>query len=303
MFNLDTHLRFFTDPLADTLESGNRIYCTLERLQRGSSLGKVVEVEGFTIYNGRGWRVSKDGLHLSGPVVNSASSAYNAQYIGLIDGLPGVAVRGSFNTTYESGTRAVLNGAHWSDQRKLPLGETNPQVMVNTWFRAASWARELWPNPTDTDEVVTAKLELAEQRWNHRLAKTTLVLEAANRGYDQLLELIEEGELPAPTFGANFVGDVLIPNGRAPEREQRTIGQQERIDRLAAKVPGSITMRQQYIAAYMEMPLGDLSIEGADKINSIPQHQVQTALRAKTGDYELVPGQYNLQPVLRFCAA
>lgn len=297
MFSLSEHLIYFTDPLSDTLERGDRIFCNVERVQRNTNLGKIVDVVKFTRYDGRGWRVTEDGYHLSGPVVGNHNTEWNAWHLGLINGMDNVVVLGRFQGTH--GGLGSLAAARWSDQRKLPAVVTGVHgLLVDSWFKAASWAFELFPTPEDDDATVTAKLDLAKQRWEHRRAKTTLLLEGANRGYTQLTDLVDEGDLPVPVFGAAFNGDILIPSGRAPERSQRTVATQERLDRISAKLGTVGDPRTQYVSISAEIPL-DVRAEGVDGVNKVQQHQVANALRNATDDYDITAGSYSLHPILR----
>lgn len=295
MFSKDAHLIYFTDPLADTLEKGTRIFANLERVVRNVSIGKVVDVTGFARYDTRGWRVSEGGYHVSGPVVNNPNTLWNGWHFGLRDG-DDTVVLGRYAGTH--GARAILNSARYSDQRKLP-GEAVAPFLADTWFKAASWADELFPHPTDSDALVAAKLRLAEQRWNQRRAKVTLLAEGQSRGYAELEELVEEGDLPTPVFGAVYNGDVLIPTGRAPRREDRTVATQERIDRVQAKLGTNVDPSNAYLSLRVEIPLPDISEEGVEGLSKVTPYVIANNLYSVTGDSELKPAAYTLVPVLR----
>ena len=304
IFDASQHLIRFTDPLSDTLTKASKIFCNMERVQRGTSLGKIVDVESFVLYSGRGWRVTPDGMHLAGPVADDANnSLWHHWYLGLIDSMPGLVVIGQY-AGMNTGNAADLINVRYSDQRAMPGSHYGKAmtVAVDHWFKAASWAHQLFPEATDPDSVVTAKLELAEQRWMQRRAKTTVMLEGANRNYDQLEELIEDGDLPMPTFGAWFSGDVMLPDGRAPERDQRTVAMQDRLDRIAAHTGKPANPRGRYVSVNMELPLPHISVTGHDAINKVAQHTVSAAIRDAVNDYDTYAGAYSIRPVLRSAA-
>lgn len=296
------NMKFFIDPLADPFIHTGRVYVIEERTPRNLHLHKVVEVDAKSYRHGnRMWKVTTEtGDHVSGPAVNHENLPYSSAAIGLRNGDDSTFFVGTFIGTRNG--RAILSGAKRSDQRCLPsLGSGQAATayeQVDTWFLAAEWALELLPLPTDSPDAVRAKLALAEQRWTQRKAKVYLLSESMLRNYSQLDQLIEDGSMPSPKFGAIFAGHVLVPAGGVPVRENRTVAAQEQIDAIGERLgttPRSASMMMS-VHVETELPLEGVGRTGLDAIRA---NTVQDAMQTKIGNYELSVANYSLTPILR----
>lgn len=295
-------MKFFIDPLTDPFLKTGKVYVTEERVPRHIHVGKIVEVEDhYYRHGGRMWSITKGTQdHVAGHVVNFESLEYNSPVIGWREGQEDAWFVGRHLGSRNN--RGLLGNVKRFDQRALPqVGATRQELYehADVWFPAAEWAMELMPEPQDSPALVRTKLAIAEQRWTQRKAKITLMIESMARNYSQLDQLIDDGDMPLPKFGAMFVGSVLIPAGRAPGRDDRTVAVQEQIDNLQTHLGGNVPEPTAMLMSMRVETSLPVNATGRSGMESIKPGLVRDTLQSKLGNYELRVTDYQLTPILR----
>lgn len=298
--------RFYIDPVQDSTLTTDTILVTEERSPRsfGSHLDKVVTVKANRYpANGRQWWITDTGDYVSGAPVNPANLSY-VQIIGV--GGDDWFWYGTASRRGENGY--VCTGLRRSDAHRLPGNHgavTEMQVQVPTVVKAAPWAGELFPAYGDSDDVVRAKLALAEQRWNHRRAKAEIIRQGIDRGWhDDLAELRESGKLPAATFKARYKGKVMIEAANPPAADTLSVRDNERL--ISVRTNARITTDPAPRVATMygvdvDIPLG-AEFHEYDEVRKMPMLTLIEQVRHAIGDYTAMPGLHTITPVLRSIA-
>lgn len=296
--------RFYIDPVQDPSIITEKILVTEERTTRGIHIDKVVAVEKKRVHlDYRPWWVTAEGDYVAGAPVNPPNlSRYDNGIIA--PGGDGWFWYGQPTRRRDSGY--ACTDLRRSDGRQLPgSGNTGSYTLELTdVVRAASWASELFPAPGDTSSVIAAKLSLAEQRWTQRRAKLEIIRQGIARGWhDDLAELRENGQLPAATFGVTFKGRALIDSLGTVNPDLMTTRDSQRLDEIRERVRITDDNRpSMMIGLNVDVPL-HLSFDTYEGARDVTADQLRESLRAATGDYTAVPGEYALTPVLRSLAA
>lgn len=298
--------RFYIDPVQDPTIVTSKILVTEERNKhRALHIDKIVEVrkERFTA-DYRTWWVTTDGDYVMGAPVNHHRWGYGTRLIA-----PG----GDGWFWLGTPSRAIPGGGHLaseprrSDGKRLPItpGNTtgmNLQLEFPEVVRAAPWAEALFPAPTDSDDMVRAKLALAEQRWTHRNAKAEIIRQGMGRGWtEDLKELRDGNKLPEATIGAYFQGLVMIETSNATADLNN--GDQARLTELRERAAAANAQTRVMVGVKVNTPLSALSVTDADDLRRTSSYDITDAVRQAVGDYTAVPTDYSLTPVLRNIAA
>lgn len=300
----DAQRRFYIDPVQDpTITVSPRILVLEERTSRGIHLDKVVEVRKERyLHENKHWWITTDGDHVYGAPVNPPNViSYRKLIASGGDGWFWLGQPGRRTGPDEY----ILAEARRSDARQFPgHGNTSTVVIsVKDAVLAAPWAAELFPDPADSDTVIRAKLNLAEQRWMHRRAKAEIMRQGMGRGWDDdLVTLRESGKLPAPQFGVYYRGQVMIdPIGSTPNLSTRDTA---RLQEIRDRVPviGADNEVQTLIGVRVNVPL-QVSVDSFENVRRLPVESIKEALRQSIGDYSAVPGDHSITPVLRSVSA
>jgi hypothetical protein len=294
--------RFYIDPVQDPTITTTHVLVLEERVARGVHLDKIVAVKPER-YNGdyRHWWITEEGDYVYGAPINPQNISPRRTLIA--PGGDGWFWLGSPGR--RTGDSYLLSEVKRSDGRQLPgRGNTGGVVLeVPAAVLGAPWAEELFPLPGDSDVVVQAKLNLAEQRWMHRRAKAEIMRQGIGRGWDDdLVTLREDGRLPEPEFGVYYRGQVMIdPMGSAATLSDRD---SERLQDLRNRVPvlGAGTEVQTLIGVRVNVPLR-VSVSTFNNVRDLSVSTIKEHLRSAVGDYSAVPGDFSLTPVLRSIAS
>ena len=209
----------FIDPVVDHCqENVTRILHTESyRKSRTPNEPTILDVKGNGIEASRHWWISADGDYVDGAPLNPHFTVTD-WLIGLNDDgtfALGMPQRGGLNG---HGTVKVV-GVRRSDGLIPDLPEdSSPEFFFSRWVKAAAWASELFPHPTDCAELVAAKLELARELSRHRHIAAVLYREGMGREWMEHLEDIRDtGDfkdlLPEPTMGTQVGGVVTVMFG------------------------------------------------------------------------------------------
>jgi hypothetical protein len=294
--------RFYIDPVQDATIITDQILVTEERSSRQFHIDKVVAVRPKRFLDqGRHWWITEGGDYVYGAPVNPADLSYRPV---IAPGGDGWFYLGNASRRLTDGY--VVTGMLRSDGRRLP-GEhgivSTMEATLPVVVKAASWAGELFPQHGDSDEVVRAKLALAEQRWNHRRAKAEIIRQGIHRGWhDDLVELRDSGKLPSATFGATYKGKVMIEAANPPAADSLSLRDNNRLQELrdAAKVTNT-DRPAVMLGIDVDVPLQS-TFEEFDEVRKMPLSTVIHDLRNAVNDYTAMPGLHAITPVLRSIA-
>lgn len=294
--------RFYIDPVQDPTIITDTLLVTEERSSRGVHMDTIVTVrKDRYASDSRQWWITEGGDYVAGAPVNPSGLLSYQRVIGIggdgwfWHGTPSRRVTGGY----------LCSGLRRSDGRQLPgIGNTGPMSMeIPEVVKAAPWASTLFPVPGDSDAVIRAKLDLAEQRWNHRRAKAEIIRQGMTRGWsDDLKELRESGKLPTATFGAFYKGTVMIEAMNPPAADSISVRDNARLQELRdrVKVPGSDGPKMM-LGLEVNMPL-TVQFDEYENTQKISADQLKDHIRQAVGDYTAVPGEHYLTPVLRSVA-
>jgi hypothetical protein len=288
-------LKFYLDPVQDMTLSASRVYVTEEMSAHynRSHMDKIVNVRAYVERSGgRCWWVTDDGDYVGGAPISDDAQHY-VKHVGIIDG--GVFVVGELYGV--SGGMATLQQCRRSDNAARP-GRGGTQYRVKEWMRAAPWATELMPEKGDTNEVITAKRDLAKARWKRRNAMRVIVSESMDRNWNNDLdELREEHGIPTGVFGAYVEGHAMLSVGRNSSVRFAELDDDERakVARLTRSTPVTLDQRINVPVEF----LAPLTLRGDAAFTSVSSASVTAAARKKFDDYSLTIGSFSMTPVLR----
>jgi hypothetical protein len=158
------------------------------------------------------------------------------------------------------------------------------------------------PGAEDSEQVVAAKLALAEQKWKMRWAQAEIIREALDRGWqDDITELHDEGHMLKPVLGAIADGTALVPMTSAPEMSQ---AERERFAELAERGNPGRTNVNPFTPSQVMVPVPiriaiDSQVFTEESVRAMPGGYVlRDAVQAKLNDYTAVPGTLTMNPVL-----
>lgn len=295
--------RYFIDPIQDPLIKTDSVLVTEERrYQRGAYVDKITKVTGRSEYGNRIWWVTEEGDHVMGAPVNPPHVGYDAQLIGLLS--DDLFIIGRYDSGANTGAIRI-NRALRSDQLAIPgcntpgSGYEAPGMVATSWVKAAPWAMELMPIPSDTPAVTSAKLELAEQRWNHRRAKAIFRTEAIFRDWeDKLEDLNDSHDLLTPVFGALFKGEVIVPLSMQSTLTFDPLDEQRITQVKDQALRSDSGTGRPMVTISAEVPILD-RIENREGMEALSFRSIRDNVRAHLNHHSAVVGDHNLTPVLR----
>lgn len=287
---------FYIDPAQDRSLTPTHVLVMRTYAFRRLRIGEVVEVKAKKDYAGsQEWFVTMDGDYVDGaPIIHSDLNPYGATLMSLGEGGKfwlGRAGRARYNPG-----EVVLDGVESSDGHQLPTDIGSPSMRFQHVVKAAPWARQLLPAAGDSEEVARAKVSLAEAKWKTRRAKTVISLEGITRGWTKdLEELRGSHDLPTLTLGVKYEGTITVNDPTNTSTVDRTVA-----NTLALRlgIEASDVSAQPVISLSLARAL-DLTVTGAESLDSISIDRVRRSLRSVMGDYSINPRDYTLSPVLR----
>lgn len=294
--------RFYIDPVQDPTIVTDQILVTEERSSRQFHIDKIVTVRATRYLDqGRHWWITEGGDYVYGAPVNDNMLSYRPV---IAPGGDGWFYLGNASRRMTDGY--VVTGLLRSDGRRLPGQHGVVSTMEATLpavVRAAAWAGDLFPQYGDTDEVVRAKLALAEQRWTHRRAKAEIIRQGIHRSWhDDLVELRDNGQLPSATFGANYKGKVMIEAANPPAADSISVRDNNRLQELRDSAKVTNTDRPAVMFGIdVDVPL-TATFDEFDAVRQMPMSTLISNVRDAVGDYTAMPGLHTLTPVLRSIA-
>jgi hypothetical protein len=293
--------RLFIDPVQDPTVQTTHVLVTEERVERNVNIDTVVAVRKDRHYTDyKHWWITEAGDYVLGAPVNPPNLNSYTHHL-IAPGGDGWFWLGQPGRRVDNGY--ILNQVKRSDGRQLPgRGATgDASLTVAQAVLAAPWAAELFPQSGDSDAVVRAKLNLAEQRWMHRRAKAEITRQGIGRGWDDDLQTLrDDGKLPAPSFAAFYRGQAMIdtfsttvaPSDRDAERLQAI---RDRVTTYGG------TEVQSMIGVSVSVPLS-VNVSSFEEVRNLPLTSVREALRSAISDYSAVPGEFSITPALRSIA-
>lgn len=294
--------KWFIDPIQSPDLDSDRLLVFEERWERAvSNKGKIVKVKGYEQDGFRVWWLTEEGNYVYGAPVAPKDYPSYRNVVGW-DTLNGVWFVGdSYSWSPEQNSMIVRNAIRSDAMRPdCPGGNNNTNVHSKDFVKAAPWARSLMPEARDSNAVIRAKVDLAEQKWKRRWAEAEILREASERGWDSdIKELNEDGKMPNPVFGAVVVGSGLIPMETAPVLTERD---QERIAGFAAKgIATAVTATRRAMVPFPVKFAIDLQITG----NETPPDfdTLRNTLRSRLSDHSVSLGDYSVNRYLTSVSA
>lgn len=296
--------KWFIDPLPDPMAGlgAERILATasFNSAYRGyANLNKVVNVRKDKRHESllRLWYIDEDGNYIDGPSVNTIRSGYTIAMGIISDDLFVIG-----ETTYDfDDSYMILRNCMRSDQKVLPGADYSGVTMrVDTWVQVASWARELMPLPTDTPDAVSAKLNLAKQKWEQRHAKIEVIRQACQRGWDEhFVPLQDDHDFPKPHFGANVSANILVPvnNYTSLEDQPRRVASQ--IEAITARSSTTPDLRATSVEVNVTYPSRSALADSRHGLQDLPDHIYMRDAQDYFQNTSLRISNRNTAPILR----
>lgn len=242
-------MKYFIEPTPNHFEVDNsdRVLIFQTRYnRRQEQCGTVVDLPPKSTrritFSGIDFVITAGGDHVRG-AVNKPTNVYYHHVVGTSPAYPDRFFAGYVeNMVGEGGEHqgVALGRTRVSTGESHAAGEWSG-VMLNDWYRAAPWAMELMPQPTDTAEYAAAKLALAKERWEFNYALSVITAEGMYRDWNDQLEVLadEFGWLPG-YYGTSFIsGTALIPVNRdslTPDENGRFAVQREEFQQRTGRV-------------------------------------------------------------------
>lgn len=184
-------------------------------------LGRIQSVSGVS-FDGRGraWYIGESDNWVDGAIINGIHYSQRQAVIGWVGDL---TVQGTRQVGTEDHT--LISSVLRSDRKRFGLGNDVTTIRVQNSAKAAPWAQALFPEPTDTDAVVEAKLAQAKVKWDHRRKHAHILREGMQRGWlDYLKEdgIHSDHGLPEPRWDALVDGtaNIYTNTSRIAERSE-----------------------------------------------------------------------------------
>lgn len=293
--------KFFIDPIQDPLAEAKSILVLEERYGRGVYANKITDVRSITTHDNRVWWITDVGDYVAGAPISPMSLSYGAAVMGILS--DDLFVVGTANGTRNDDRGLNISSAIRSDQLQLPGGlPNNITVTAKTWVVAAPWAIELMPKPTDNAAVTSAKVALAEQRWDQRRAKAIILQQALYREWwDDMEGLAESHDMLEPRLGALFNGGVLVKVAPTTPTDGLTDEQKAALKATTDRALSAGSFSSTYSQTQMTLPVR-VTVTKPEELSEVAQSTVLSNVRNCIGDYYAVVGDYNLSPVLRSAA-
>lgn len=239
--------RFYVDPIVSHLSLATKVLVldTRSRARQEEYIGKVVDVRKDRYYaDGKAWAVTADGgnyVYGSPLLTQNSDIGINQPCVSLTEKGFMVGIRGSHN----AGQLSVRNPRY---SVRSPMSSVDPSGMyhsehfVDSVLPAASWAYELMPEATDSDDIINAKLDLAKENYRQRRAFIHLHQQSVSRGWQDIMnELRELNDLiPPATYGIRVNATVFMPSNDLPQSDR---------DRLTEAAVASLSERNNVSAA------------------------------------------------------
>jgi|ERR671926_450648 hypothetical protein len=288
---------YFIDPIQDASIEAKHLLVLDNQRQNLSWNNTVVPVKGKRWSGGRFWWVSEAGDYVTGAPLNYENQ--RGATVGLLED-------GSFcvgTATSTDGRWVRIQNAKRSDLLvpAVDLEERNRVVYAPQWCKAAPWAGELMPVPTDSDAVAEAKLALAKEMWRQRNIARVLMTEGGARDWlTHLDDLREDGwsdVLPTPLFGAYVTGNVMVVDQYIGISEVGDSHKRSMIEALQAKSLDPRDMTRAYSVGVTFLVPSNASTE--DEFSGLSHDFMERAARTYFGDYNVRLGDYQTKAVLR----
>jgi len=295
-----TNRKYFLNPLQDPYMKSDKVYVFRERIERGRSMDRILDVKNRHMYDSHLWFTTEAGDYVDGAPVSAANITTYQPMMGIIS--DDLFVIGT-GTGVGSDGRMRIERARRSDGKALPDGQggtMNASYAVDTWLQAASWAWECMPQPGDSAGTVAQRVEIAEKKFRTRLAEVCVLREAQSRGWTADLEDLDY-TLPTPTYGLHVTGEVFIPSGAQQDVSAMPASEREKLEAVVKNSLGN-PARPTRISTQVAVPVEFLvrsalpSLEDAERVQN---YTLLNAAREQLGVPATALFPVSTQPLLR----
>lgn len=288
-------------PVVPIPENG-QIVVTEARDRQPDKLGEVIKVTGVWHDDLRLWYRGEDGNYYDGPMLGQNVS--NSQYG--IDIVGDVAVLGYVNNSFavvEGGRGHSLSYAsRWDGQQIMINGSLVREHYALNLVNVAPWASELWPAPTDDDDLRAAKIALAKHRWETRQKHLGIIREGQRRDWLYILEshdFLSAHGMKRPVYGALVTGNVILPTS-----------QSIRVDELSSRSQSHLTALSRFrnndanvFSAQVQVPVqfvysGNHPYREGTNIHTVDSHNLTAQFQMASNNYEVTVNAQSVQPTI-----
>lgn len=274
----------------------------LEARDRNDAMvGEVMPVTGVWHDDIRIWYRGGDGNYYDGPMLGRGAA--RASYAIDIEGEG--AVFGYINNTYSvaSGTGYGLSYAsRWDGKQVRINGSVVAEHYGLNCVPAASWASDLWPIPTDHEDIRAAKIALAKQKWETQIKHLAIIREAQRRDWLYILEghdFLREQGMKRPIYGAFVSGNVALSANQSIAIDDLSSRAQSTIGALTNFRNGSGTTFDTQIQVPVQfMYPGNGPIREGQGIHSIDPSSLTSHFQVLSGNYDVSVNANNVQPTI-----
>lgn len=286
-------MKYYIDPIATPYEDTKKVFVHQVRYERHHTLvGQIVNVKGAgDIENHRMWFATDGGNFVYGPAAGCQSVG---RYKMVLARMGDVFICGETLAVRRTQKHVrLLNSTRMSNGKTLG----GISVPVTDWIEAADWAWECMPADGDSEDVITAKLALAKQKWETRNAKIEIMRQGLNRGWTQDLKALqEEGTLFKGLYGARITGTAMtavpISNVTLDGAYQTVVDEMTKAD---------VVTRPQQTSAYVGVPVAfyaQLEARTYEEATAPNQSVLNSYLHSKPGMSRATMGPAAASPIL-----
>lgn len=295
--------KWFIDPIQSPDLRSDRVLVQVERYNRNvSQVGTVVKVKGFEVDDKRVWWINELGNYVYGAPVGAKNFPQYRRVVGLEqDG--SWFVGESYNRSASQDSMVIRNVLR-SDFMVLdtPGGQNYTTVNSFDYVKGAPWATMLMPEASDPDDVVAAKLALAEQKWKRRWAEAEIIREALERGWtSDLEELHDDGHMPKPFYGAVVRATALLNMEAAPTLSETE--QAKFLDLAAKGITMNTTLPSRAMVPVTVKFALDLEVDDIDNALDPSMNKLRNGLRDHIGQSDALLGDFVAYPILTSVSA
>lgn len=247
------------------------------------------------------WYRGEDGNYYDGPMIGHGvtRSTYAIDIVG------DEAIFGYVNNTYTIATGksyGFSDTRRWSGQRMV----VNTVVVMDHYGQnvvpAAPWAYELWPLPSDSDDIRAAKIALAKHRWETHQKHLGVIREGQRRDWLYILEgkdFLSEHGMKRPVYGAFVTGTVALPAEIVIREDELTSRSRSMLTALGQFRDGN----GSNFDAQVQVPVqfvwpGNGAYREGQSLHSPDANQLNSHFQIASNNYEVTVSTRSVQPTI-----